>query len=157
MQVPVKCMNIDQEPVLGCLATDSVSDEFSLDLSPFANNSCRDAWTSAVRACEVCSCTISCASCCNQASRASAHTYIASLVIFTPGCLSCRTLCKYESQPWLLLPKTFLRLLPSFVTNCDRRLPERPAVCKTEARAGGNFHFVHPSCTTRNMQRAQRT
>ena len=113
MQVPVNCMNINQEPVLGCLATDSVSDEFSLDVSPFANNSCRDAWTFAgVRACEVCSCTISWASCCNQASRASAHTCIASLVIFTPGWLSCSTLCKYESQLELLLPGIFLRLLP---------------------------------------------
>ena len=86
MQVPVKCMKLNQEPVLGCLATDSVSAEFSLHVSPFANKSSRDAWTfCGVRACEVCSCTISWASCCNQASRASAHTCIASLVIFTPG------------------------------------------------------------------------
>ncbi len=113
MQVPVDSMYSDQGLVLGCLATDSVSAECATDVSPFASKSCRDAWTFAgVRACEVCSCTISWASCCNQASRASAHTCIASLVIFTPGWLSCRTLCKYESQVWLLLPGTFLRLLP---------------------------------------------
>ena len=113
MQVPVKCMKFNQEPVLGCLATDSVSAEFSLDVSPFANKSSRDAWTFAgVRACEECLCTISWASFCNQASRASAQTCIASLVILTPGWLSCRTLCKYESQLGLLLPGTFLRLLP---------------------------------------------
>jgi len=113
MQVPVNCMNSNQGPVFGCMATESLSAEFSLDVSPFASKSCRDAWTLAgVRACEVCCCTISWASCCNQASRASAHTCIASLVIFTPGWLSCRTLCKYESQLGLLLHGTFLRLLP---------------------------------------------
>ena len=110
---PTSCTAISQGLVLGCLATDSVSAEGATDVSPLLNKSCRDAWTFAgVRACEVCSCAISWASCCHQASRASAHTCIASSVIFTPGRLSCRTLCKYESQPWLLLPGTFLRLLP---------------------------------------------
>ena len=45
MQVSVKRMKLHQEPVLGCLATDSVSAEFSLDVSPFANRSSRDART----------------------------------------------------------------------------------------------------------------
>ena len=53
MQVPVKCMKFNQDPVLGCVATDSVSAEFSLDVSPFANKSSRDARTfCGVRACE---------------------------------------------------------------------------------------------------------
>ena len=77
------------------------------------SNHNRVAWTfSRVRVCEVCSCTISWASVCNQVSRASAHTCIASLVIFKPGWFSCRTLYKYASQPRLLLPETFLGLLP---------------------------------------------
>ena len=45
MPVPVKCMKFNQEPVLGCLTTDSVSVEFSLDVSPFACKCCRNAWT----------------------------------------------------------------------------------------------------------------
>ena len=36
IQVLVKCMNINQGPVLGCLATDSVSAEGATDVSPFA-------------------------------------------------------------------------------------------------------------------------
>ena len=49
MQVPLKCININQESVLRCLATDHVSAEFSLDVSPFANNSCREAWSELVK------------------------------------------------------------------------------------------------------------
>ena len=41
MQVPVNSKNSDQGPVLGCLATDSVSAEGATDVSPFASKSCQ--------------------------------------------------------------------------------------------------------------------
>ena len=44
MQVPVNSKYSDQAPVLGCLATDSVSAEATTDVSPFASKRCRDAW-----------------------------------------------------------------------------------------------------------------
>ena len=36
-------MNSNQGPVFGCVATESLSADFSLDVPPFASKSCRDA------------------------------------------------------------------------------------------------------------------